>query len=68
MELITLIRLETKVRRLERAAVHSLLENDFHLAEMILQHALSLQVTPMSKRLLEFIRHLKRRHLSEKIT
>jgi hypothetical protein len=68
MELTALIRLEAKVRRLERAAVHSLLEKDFYLAEMIIQHALSLQATSMSKRLMEFIRHHKRRRLGGMVT
>ena len=42
MELTLLIGLETRVRRLERSAVHSLVEKNFYLAEMILRRALSL--------------------------
>lgn len=61
MELTFLIRLEAKVRQMERAAVHRMLENDFCSAQAILQRALGLQATPMVVSLLGFAKQWERR-------
>jgi len=59
MELSALIRLETRVQQLQRAAVHSMCQGDCSSAQTILQQALGLQATPMVVSLLGFARQQK---------